>query len=285
MIKRITLSLFLITLVLCAKSQADYTKSDSLIFEKYCGVFKDKKNLSLSELVKSTALFFLNKPYVASTLEKNGSNEKLVVNLREFDCTTFVETCIALSQTIKSSDLSFQNYRNNLMNLRYRSGVIDGYSSRLHYSSDWIYENEKRNIFENIGQSVGGYNINKDINFMSTHPQSYFQLKNNTEEIKKIKNIENQLNKRGGFFVINKEKITTIEKDVKDGDIILFSTQINGLDFTHMGIAYKSDDHMSFIHASSSAKKVIIEKHSLYRYCQNSKNCNGIVVLRMNNTK
>ena len=40
--------------------------------------------------------FFLGTPYVAGTLETKGA-EHLVVNLREYDCVTFVENVVALA--------------------------------------------------------------------------------------------------------------------------------------------------------------------------------------------
>ncbi|MFV0468893.1 MAG: N-acetylmuramoyl-L-alanine amidase-like domain-containing protein [Dysgonomonas sp.] len=277
----ITLYILLGFVFLC-KAQVNYTEEDSLIFKKYCEAFYIKRNLCLSDLTTETALYFQGTPYVASTLDKNTDKEKLVINLREFDCTTFVENCIALSLVIKSENCNFKNYCHILQQLRYRTGIIDDYSSRLHYASDWIFENVSKNIFSDISRTIGGQLIAKEINFMSTHPQSYPQLEKDKKMQGKIKNIEQSLNKRSGLYVIEKQKIENIDKDIKNGDIILFSTLIEGLDFTHMGIAYVDNDRVSFIHASSLAKKVIIEKHTLSQYCLSSKRCNGIVVLRLN---
>lgn len=243
---------------------------------------REKKHLSLPELVVQTAFFLKGTPYVGATLEKNEDNEKLVINLRELDCTTLVENCIALSQTLKTDNVSFLNYCALLQQLRYRNGVISDYASRLHYSSDWASENEKRGVFKNIGKDLGGVLVNRKIDFMSAHPEHYSQLRKSNKILEKIKIIEDQLNKTGGYYVIEKEKLANVDNEIKNGDIILFSTLINGLDFTHMGIAYRSNNRLSFIHASSSAQKVVIEQKSLYQYCQNSKKCDGIVILRLN---
>ena len=262
-------------------AQIIYTKSDSLVYEKYIHNFSEYKDMPIGELIVETALFFKNSPYVASTLDKE-NEEKLTVNLREFDCTTLVETCIALSKAIKSGNTSFENYCNILKQIRYRNGVIEDYASRLHYVSDWIIENERYNVLKDITKDLGGKEMHKHINFMSTHPSLYKQLLGNAKITDKIKKSELQLNKRDRSYVIGKALVCTIIKTVKNGDIVAFSTSIPGLDFSHIGIVYINKEHVTFIHASSSAKKVIIERKSLAEYCTNSKKCNGIAVLRLN---
>lgn len=262
------------------QAQVSYTKNDSLAFEKYVQQYQSRKDVPLNELLASTAKYFVNKPYVASTLDKL-AQEELVVNLREFDCTTFVENCIALSTVVRLDDVSFENYCATLQQLRYRNGLIDNYASRLHYVSDWMYENEKNGLFTNITKDLGGVMERKTINFMSTHPQSYSQLRNDNELLAEIRECENRINKRGGYYVLDKSKINDVAPQIYNGDIIAFATDINGLDFSHIAIAYWHSGMLSFIHASTSSNKVVIEKLSLSDYCAKSTKCTGIVVLRL----
>ena len=63
--------------------------------------------------------FFLGTPYVTGTLETEGA-EHLVVNLREYDCVTFVENVVALVYLVKSQEKSFKAFRRLL-----RRYVID----------------------------------------------------------------------------------------------------------------------------------------------------------------
>lgn len=259
-----------------------YSEADSIIFENYKQEFIKKKDLPVNDLVTETALFFLGKPYVANTLESASGKEHLTINLREFDCTTLVESCIALSQTIKSSKCTFSDFCNNLQNIRYRDGEIEDYSSRMHYVSDWMYEHEKDKILKNVSKEIGEQIHSKVISFMSSNPGLYPQLSKNKELQKKIKKVEDQLNKRGGYYVISKEKVYTSQNAMENGDLVIFSTNIPLLDFTHMGIIIKEGNEVSFVHASSVAKKVLVEKKSLQNYCNNSKRCNGVVILRLN---
>lgn len=265
-----------------AKASIYYSKTDSLIYESYIQEFSSMQHSDISDLIASTALFFIDRPYVASTLDEN-STEVLTINLHEFDCTTFVENCIALSKVIKSGDFSFSNYCNVLTSMRYRNGKIDGYTSRLHYTSDWIYQNERNELLKNISLNLNGNQIEKEINFMSNHSKLYRHLNNNQENLDRIKTVENEISQRNNYKIIPLQNIKTISNNIIDGEIIIFATNIGGLDYSHIGIAYHKDNKLRFIHASSIAKKVIIETKSLIDYCNNSKQCSGITVLRVTN--
>ena len=259
-----------------------YQKEDSLTFVRYIEQFKSQKDLPFNQLLIKTAKFFLGKPYVASTLEASG-NETLIINLRELDCTTFVENCIALTRVIKSGDSSFENYCSCLINMRYRGGEIKGYTSRLHYTSDWIYENERNNLLRNISTDIGGKIVNHPLSFMSGHPQSYKHLKDNEANISKMKEIERTVNNRDNYRIIPVESISKNKEKIENGEIVVFATSLQGLDYSHIGIAYWQNGELHFIHASSKQKQVVIEKKTLVEYCVDSKSCSGISILRINN--
>ena len=98
------------------------THQDHAIYDRYCTQMEPEKSLPLDELMIHTALFFRGTPYVASTLEKEP--EGLVVNLQELDCTTFAETVLALSRTLREENPTFGNFCENLQQLRYRVVTI-----------------------------------------------------------------------------------------------------------------------------------------------------------------
>ena len=66
--------------------------ADSLVFVRYVASMPTASSQSMAETVVQTARFFLGTPYVGATLEQEP--EQLVVNLRAFDCTTFVENVL-----------------------------------------------------------------------------------------------------------------------------------------------------------------------------------------------
>lgn len=265
--------------------KASLLENDSLknrqLFDTYINKMSSFSDEPLNILLVKTAKYFLEKPYVASTLEVN-EEEKLVVNFEEFDCTTFVETCLALSQTLKSEQQTYEDYCRNLTRIRYRSGVIDGYTSRLHYMTDWIDNAEVDNTLSDISMKIGGEKSGKMINFMSNHPQYYKQLKENNLDLAKIKEIESSINKRDTYSFVLKQSVDAAKRHINDGDIIIFATSIDGLDYSHIGIAYRQNGELYFIHASSRMKKVIVESKTLDQYCKSSKQCTGISVLRLN---
>jgi hypothetical protein len=257
----------------------DDTKDDVEIFKKYIRSVGAKKTASLNDLIIETALFFKDRPYVAHTLEKDP--EQLVVNLRELDCTTFVETVLALSKTIKSyPDPKFENFCSELQKIRYRNGVIRNYTSRLHYFSDWLYENERGGNVKNVTKSVGGEPYTLSVSFMSSHPESYKSLKEHPEFVGIIAQQEKEISGRKTYSIIPKEKINTCKKGFKNGDIVCFVTNITGLDISHLGFVYFDKGVLTFIHASSQYKKVIINQKSLIDYVSGIKSNKGIMIAR-----
>lgn len=254
-----------------------YEEADQHVFEQYITYMKQEGITHMDSLMIRSARFFLEIPYVASTLEKEP--EGLVINLREMDCTTFVENVLALSRTLQGMDPSFNAFCDTLQSLRYRNGLIHDYTDRLHYMADWLYENERKKIIHNITQEIGGIPLTLDLSFISTHPDSYKQLKERPEWISKIAEKEKEINQRPHYY-LPKEAIDQYASDIEDGDILCFVTRIKGLDVTHVGIAYWQGNQLTFIHASSSAEKVIIQTSSLKEYMEGMKNCRGIWVAR-----
>ncbi|MDR1699360.1 MAG: DUF1460 domain-containing protein, partial [Prevotellaceae bacterium] len=91
-----------------------YIPEDKEIFNDYITQFSDKKDLPIGDLLVKTGEYFLDTPYVHYTLEAAAPDEKLIVNLRELDCTTFTETVLALARTLKSGNPTFEQYCNEL---------------------------------------------------------------------------------------------------------------------------------------------------------------------------
>jgi cell wall-associated NlpC family hydrolase len=236
-------------------------------------------NYSPDELMVKAALFLLNTPYVAHTLEVN-QEEELVINLRELDCTTFVENCLALSQAARYPSPDYDYFVRQLINIRYRRGILNGYTSRLHYTTDWIADNVNKGNLEDITYALGGKRFQPHVGYMSSHPESYPALKENQQDVNTMISIENTINQRTTYYYIPQNEIRDKQSLIKSGDIICFTTNLSGLDISHLGIAYWNKGQLSFIHASTKYKKVIINPESLSDYCGMIKTNTGIMVLR-----
>lgn len=267
----------LYSISLAATKDKQYvTEQDREIFDRYV-TYITAHDYTPQELIMATATFFLDVPYVAATLEKEP--EGLVVNLREMDCTTFVETVFSLAKTVLDGTPSFDLFCENLKQLRYRNGRIDRYTSRLHYTTDWIYENSRKGLVKDITAEIGGNPLSLNLFFMSQNADKYKRLKNNPELIADMADIEKSVNNRS-YYLIPKDRIESVRDGIKDGDMICFATSIAGLDVSHVGIAKWESGRLTFIHASSSQQKVIIQPGTLQEYTQSISRNTGIIVIR-----
>jgi len=245
--------------------------------------FALEKSLSqkpINQIIIEVAKTFLGADYKASTLE-NSSDENLVVNLSAFDCTTFIENVIAISRCIQKNKTTFEDYLAELQFIRYRDGQIDQYPSRLHYFSDWIFNNENKKCCSDITKALGGEAISFDVNYMTTHPDSYSQLKENNKFILMIRNQEEQISNRTYYF-IPKNSVKKNDEKINDGDLIAFTTNIDGLDIGHVGLAIRmGDGKIHLLHAPVVGSKVQISELPLSEYINKVKKHTGIIVVKL----
>jgi len=231
----------------------------------------------IADVMVAVGRSFLGTPYLAHALEAPGE-ERLVVNLRGLDCVTFCETTLALSRCIKLGKTSFPDYQRQLELVRYRGGIINGYPSRLHYFSDWIDDNEKKNVVRNVTREIGGSSFVKKLDFMSTHPSSYRQLAV-AKSLQAIKATEEEINSRS-HSCLPKDSVASHQAAIKEGDIIGIATSIEGLDIIHTGMAIRVDGTLKYLHAPLSGGEVQITKLALPEYLALHKNQTGIMVAR-----
>ncbi|WP_232732589.1 N-acetylmuramoyl-L-alanine amidase-like domain-containing protein [Cellulophaga sp. RHA19] len=221
---------------------------------------------------------FLEIPYVAKTLEI-GKKESLVVNLQGLDCTTFVENVLAFGLISRADNLQFLDFTNALKKIRYRDGNLDGYGSRLHYFTEWISNNETKDLVKNITNDLGGKIVKKEINFMGTHRDLYPFLKDDANYNTILESEE--VLKQNEFCVLSADDIAANEHLIQTGDIIALATSIKGLDVTHTGIAIRAQDgHIHMLHASTGSMQVEITKLPLVDYLKKIKSNIGIMVAR-----
>ena len=233
---------------------------------------------AVGALMINIGKYFLGFPYVNNTLETE-DEETLIINLREFDCFTFVENVVVLARLINEDKYAFEDYAAALERIRYRDGLLKGYSSRLHYFSDWIFDNEKKRIVKDITGEIGGKPFHKEINFMTTHRGNYCWL-NNDKSYREMRVVEKNLSGRS-LYHIQKAELRRLENAIEDGDLIAATTGIEGLDVVHVGLAVRVRGRIHLLHASEVKKKVVISDDTLYQYLSKRKNMKGIMVGRV----
>lgn len=254
-------------------AQTLYQEEDTSVFNSFLEYTRSGDN----DIIR-TAGFFLDIPYVEGTLEGD-SVERLRVNLREMDCFTFMETVIALQLMLQNKDHSFTHFCSILQQVRYRDGIVDGYLSRLHYTSEWLYNNQQKGIVS-LPQLSRSEKFKPELSFMSSHCRLYPALKAHPEWCAGIRNIEKNVNQYTLYY-IPKEQVRASGEEIQHGDIIAITTHINGLDVSHVGFAFRKKETIHLLHASSEMKKILVSTESLHDYLAKRKNHSGIIVARL----
>ncbi len=221
---------------------------------------------------------FLGAPYQTDTLTTAGP-EKLILNLTAFDCTTFVESVLALIRCAAAGTLSTAQLRKNLRFIRYREGKTNGYASRLHYFTDWLRDNQKKKVIKDVSRMLAGTPVRKTIHFMTTHRDLYAGLKSK-DEFCKLMIIERKLSGKISH-IVDKGEVVKQQSAIHPGDIIAFVTGREGLDVAHVGFAIRQGRHWHLLHASSKEGAVVISKETLPAYLKSHPALTGIMVARI----
>jgi len=227
---------------------------------------------------------FVGEPYTPQTLEV-ADPEALVVNLREFDCVTFVESSLAIARVVQGTNPDVTDpealkarFMVELAGLRYRGGRINGYPSRLHYFSEWISDNHERGAVESISHLIGGSEVADRLDFMSAHASAYRQL-SDPANLEAIRRIEARLSDRPRYPV-HENRIVQFEDEIRTGDIIAAASTIAGLDVVHTGIALWKDGRLRLMHAPLIGEAVQISDESLAERITRIASQDGIFVAR-----
>jgi hypothetical protein len=230
--------------------------------------------LPIGELISRVGMYFLKTPYVAHTLEK--TPEQVVIDFTGLDCFTFTEISLNIARQIKQQRYNADALKELIQQTRYRNGKIIDYSSRFHYTSEWIIENAKNSIITDITRELGGKKHQFNYRFMSSNYRLYPALKNDKtgKLLQEINQTEKQLNQKT-MYIIPTSQIKSIQNKIEDGDIICIGISNTGLDYGHLGIAY----NRRLLHASSKKKEVTFD-NSISKFIKNYKNNIGITILR-----
>ena len=275
--------LLLWPLTLSARQQVKELATDSITV---CQLLREASQLPASaNLPLFFAKKFIGRPYVAATLEGNDP-ECLVVNTRQLDCTTLVENVTALTLCVRRSQYTWQAYLQTLRSLRYRRGIIDRYPSRIHYFTEWITANGQTGTVTEIQAPNPPFTAVQtvSVSYMSTHPDSYQQLRQHPEYILEISEMEKKVS-GGKFRYIPKSEVKNtkaMREAVHDGDIIAITSKKQGLDIAHLGFAVWRNDGLHLLNASQLHKKVVEEPMTLRQYLQKHPSHSGIRIIRIN---
>lgn len=225
-------------------------------------------------------------PYLPGTLEtylkaqEDSRTEPLTLSLSHFDCVTLVEGCLAVTRSAAASAApSWEEFGAQVEQMRYRGGRRSGYSSRLHYFSEWISDGARRGLVRNIGQELGGSEDDRPLRFMTEHRGSYPALSDQLT-FTEIGAMERRLDE-APRWVVAPERLAAVIDKVETGDVLAFATSIAGLDVTHAAMAYRDRaGTLRVLHAPLSGGVVEVTRSTLLEYVTAIKRCTGVLVAR-----
>lgn len=281
MIRLFAVCCLLFFVTINCRAAASVSEADRQILRSFWEYAEKEQlsNLSVEKRIPIIARFFLGKPYKSNTLNVN-QQELPVINLRELDCVTLVENVLALAYLRQYNENAVDAFVENIVKIRYRHGEIEDYTSRLHYSTDWLYEMQRQKLLSDVTSATGGIKYAKNVNYMSKHYTRYPVLAKDKKLLQKMKTIETEINRRT-YYYIPKQKIGNIAGKIQDGDVVLITTNTTGLDTSHLGFALKRKGKTYLLHASSTGKKVVITEQPLQEYMEGIQSQTGIILGRI----
>jgi Protein of unknown function (DUF1460) len=225
-------------------------------------------------------------PYVPFTLEtylragRSPRSEPLTVSLTRFDCVTLVEACLAVARVAAGEEPpSWDRFGREVERMRYRGAKRQGYSSRLHYFSEWIADGQKRGLVQDRSADLGGTRDSRPLRFMSRHRDRYPALAD-PRVFREIQDMERRLDDLPRWVVPTK-CIPQVLGQIETGDVLAFATEIEGLDASHAAFAHRgADGALRVLHAPLSGGVVEVTRTTLPEYVAAIRRATGIMVAR-----
>jgi hypothetical protein len=232
-----------------------------------------QKNMTVTDRMEYFSGLFLDMPYniICAGDGPYALYETYpLVNFEETNCMVFCEHVLALS----ISD-SWDNFFNNLQQIRYKDGMI-GMRTRNHYTiADWLPENNW--LLDDVSQEVGGkYTKNLTRNISHT---KFFQGKGINDMRYVIPDREITVS------YIPKESLSEIEGNLRSGDIgaLLFADKPD-IFSAHMWMVIEQNGNLVIRESSSSKMTTFDTPYKIWSAkIAASKRYIGIAVMRVRN--
>jgi N-acetylmuramoyl-L-alanine amidase-like len=243
------------------------------------------KALPIGERTAAVGQALVGTRYKHFTLEIDNRIESPSVNFQGMDCWTFFEIALGFARMLNEPESNWTPERllHYIEMDRYRGGECTGdYLSRLHYLEDWLYDNNRRGLVDDLTRNLGGRSVPHSAREMSAGWRHYRYLAANRSLLGPLARMETNVSSRP-LYQIPKSQVARIEPKLRSGDIIGIISRDGGRYSTaHVGLALRtSDGVLHFMHASSPRNygRVVVDSELskyLYRYRSDS----GILVAR-----
>ena len=214
------------------------------------------KSLPIGERTAVVGQALVGTRYKSFTLEIDNRIESPSVNFNGMDCWTFFEIALGFARMLEEPEANWTPER--LLHYieidRYRDGECTGeYLSRLHYLEDWLADNNRRGLVEDLTSQLGGVSVPHSAREMTQGWRHYRYLAKNRSLLGPLARMEARVSARP-LYQIPKSRVASIESRLRTGDVIgIISHDRGGLYSTsHVGLALRtSDGVLHFMHASA----------------------------------
>jgi Protein of unknown function (DUF1460) len=244
------------------------------------------KAMPIGERTAVVGQALLGTRYKHFTLEIDNRVEAPSANFQGMDCWTFFEIALSFARMLNEPESNWtpETLLHYIELDRYRGGQCTGeYLSRLHYLEDWLYDNDRRGLVEDLTRDLGGRSVPHSAREMTVGWRHYRYLAANRSLLGPLARMEANVSSRP-LYEIPKSRVAGIESKLRSGDIIgIIGRDRSGLYSTsHVGLALRTNDGvLHFMHASAPNNygRVVVDSRLsdyLYRYRTDS----GILVAR-----
>lgn len=246
----------------------------------------DWKSLPIGERTTAVGRAMLGTRYKSYSLEIDNRIEAPSVNFTGMDCWTFFENALAFARLLDDAPENWTPERmlHYIEVDRYRGGECTGeYLSRLHYLEDWLTDNDRRGLVQDLTRTFGGKSVPHAAREMTVGWRHYRYLAANRALLGPLRSMEARVSNRP-LYQIPKARVPAIESKLRSGDIIAIVSRDGPRQFatSHVGLALRAKDGvLHFMHASAPYNygKVVIDSR-LSTYLNRYRSDSGILVAR-----
>jgi hypothetical protein len=257
-----------------AQPQAEHFEGED-IFKRIVAkaAAENWRKLPIGEVIGKVAMELKGTPYVGFTLELSPDSEACVVNLKGLDCVTFFEDSLCMARMLKRGKSAPEDLIAEVRITRYRGGKMGDFTTRLHYTTDWFVDNERKGVVKILAPELPGAEpFTQKVGIMSRHPENYRQLKAHPEMVSVIREQEEKINafNARSMKYVPQDKLKLAEPLLQTGDIVGVCTTADGIDIAHTGLCIKDDQGIvHFMDASSSRRRMKVTLEPEISTCLN----------------
>src|SRR5436190_19514421 len=180
------------------------------------------KALPIGERTAAVGRALVGTRYKSFTLEIDNRIEAPSVNFQGMDCWTFYEIALGFARMLNEPEENWtpEQLLHYIELDRYRGGHCTGeYLSRLHYLEDWLADNDRRGLVEDLTRSLGGTSVAHCARELTVGWRHYRYLAANRALLGPLGQMVARVSSRP-LYQISKSHIASIEPRLRRGELL-----------------------------------------------------------------